>query len=130
MNGRKTPAHIQTFEISVNDGVKILVGGKHYHRIVGQMQFGIAFQADGAGEPDSVRNDEPSAAHLLQRFKSFFKSLGIEGGAVANCPEIGEEHFVFRNGRQLDFIHVEGQICVEAMQTFVPPSARRSGQEH
>ena len=58
------------------------------------MQFRVAPQADGAGEPDAVRDHEATAAHFRKFFESLLEGLRAKGFAVSNSTEVRKDYLI------------------------------------
>ena len=93
------------------------------------MQLCVAPEADGAGEPDAVRDDEPAAAHFFQFVEGLGESFSAQSDAVSYCTEVSESNRVEGNFWGVYAGHFEGKTFVEVVQTFVFLAAGKDGQK-
>ena len=131
VDGRKAPAHIQSLEIRVDDRIQILIGGENDYSIIFKMQFNMTLQADGAGEPDTVRHDKLSAAHSLEPVYGALECFRIQRYSIPFRSEIRKNHNVPGNSRHTDFFHTERHVLIKIVQTFVfHPTRKGEGKKH
>ena len=108
MDGREAAPYVKAFEVGVDYGIKILVRGENDDGIVFQMQLCVAPEADGTGEPDAVRDDEPAAAHGFEFVKGLGESFSVQSDAVSYCTEVSESNRVEGNFGGVYAGHFEG----------------------
>ena len=129
MDGREAAPYVKAFEVGVDYRIKILVRGENDDGIVFQMQLCVAPEADGAGEPDAVRDDEPAAAHGFEFVEGLGECFSVQSDAVSYCTEVSESNRVEGNFGGVYAGHFEGKTFVEVVQTFVFLTAGKDGQK-
>ena len=58
------------------------------------MQFCVAPEADGAGEPDAVRDYEAAAAHFRKFVESLLKCLRAKGFSISHGTEVRKDYLI------------------------------------
>ena len=126
MDRRKAAAHIEAFEVGIDDWIEILISTENKEGTPLDMQVDMTLQADRSGQPDSGRNDQTAASLFRQRVNGVGKSIGIEGAAVTDAAEINKRNTSGRDGREGNAGHLKREALVQGVQvgTFF---ARTSG---
>ena len=113
MEGRKTAAHVQALEIGVYDGIKVLVRRKDDDGILVQTKLNMALEADGAGKPDTGRNDQTSAAQTGEVVDSLRERLRIEGDSVPHSAKIRKDDTAGWDGREFHTGHLKRKAGID-----------------
>ena len=112
MNGREAAFHVQPLERSFNDGIEVLMRREEDDGVVAQVEFRVAAEADGTGEPDAVRHHETSAAMCFQGGEGLLESLRAEGYAIPHRAKVRKDYFIGGDGGFLNHRHGERNILI------------------
>ncbi len=85
------------------------VGGSFEHAVFIDVKIDEWFEEDSPGEEHAFGDDDGSSAQVGGMVDGFLDNLGVEGGTIAECAEIGDDktRAVGRRGLGDDFTRVD-----------------------
>ena len=104
---------VKSFEGRLDERIKIAVAAEEYDSVLAKMQFDVAFEFDGTGEPNSGRHFQTSAAPFAQPFYGCLEGIGVECRSVTVPAKIGNVGAAFRESWAPQLRHIERQIPVK-----------------
>ncbi len=106
--------------------IMAVVFGKKNEGISFGIEVDSALQFDGAGDPETGRNDDRTTSFLAYGGNGVVYGLGIQCLSVGSSAEVGNAYFIIGELRLDDLFHGERQSVVDRVgYSFCRPGLKR-----